>query len=325
MLAGTPLGETGKDGTANGAAMRIAPVGIATPVDRLEPLIDQVELTCRVTHNTGEAIAAAAVVATVVSLAIEGQSIKESLSAALKAADIGNCRGFRRNEVDVAARIRDAVGVLGTSCITLFHGYPAQSETRCRSPCCTQICSLHSGFLSFVTEAELNWYYQFGVSEMFPEKWELFQAPIPEDERSNMIAAYRKRLTGDDPVAQLQAARAWSLWEGETITLLPDESLAEHFSDDRYALAFARIENHFFSHAAWLDDNQLLRDAHKLHGIPGAIIHGRYDMPCPARSAFALHRVWPTAEFHLIKGAGHAYSEPGILDQLIRATDRFAA
>jgi len=176
-----------------------------------------------------------------------------------------------------------------------------------------------------VTRAELAWYYQFGVSEMFPDKWEKFQAPIPEAERGDMIAAYRKRLTGDDPAARLEAARAWSVWEGETITLLPSSALAETHAGDHFALAFARLENHYFVHDAWLEEGQLLRDAHRLHGIPGVIVHGRYDMPCPARFAWALHKAWPQAEFHLVEGAGHAYSEPGILDRLVRATDGFAA
>ncbi|MDM0031795.1 prolyl aminopeptidase [Variovorax sp. J22P271] len=174
-----------------------------------------------------------------------------------------------------------------------------------------------------VTRAELAWYYQFGVSEMFPAQWECFQAPVAEAERGDMIGAYRRLLTGDDPARQLEAARAWSLWEGQTITLLPDPSIAAAHDDGHFALAFARIENHYFSHGAWLDEGQLLREAHRLHGIPGVIVHGRYDMPCPARYAHALHKAWPEAEFHLIEGAGHAWSEPGILDQLIRATDRF--
>lgn len=174
-----------------------------------------------------------------------------------------------------------------------------------------------------LTRAELDWYYQYGVSEMFPDKWERFLAPIPEDERGDMIAAYRKRLTSDDPKIQLEAATAWSLWEGETITLLPSADLSSAHAEDRFAIAFARIENHYFVHGAWLEEGQLLRDAHKLRGIPGEIIHGRYDMPCPARYAFELHKAWPDAAFHLVEGAGHAFSEPGILDRLIRATDRF--
>jgi proline iminopeptidase len=175
-----------------------------------------------------------------------------------------------------------------------------------------------------LTKAEMDWYYQFGVSEMFPDKWERFLAPIPEAERGNMMAAYRKRLTGDDRAVQIEAALAWSQWEGQTITLLPEPSTTDVFGEDEFALAFARIENHYFTHGGWLDEGQLLRDAGKLKDIPGTIVHGRYDMPCPARFAWALHKAWPKADFHLIEGAGHAYSEPGILDQLIRATDRYA-
>ena len=176
-----------------------------------------------------------------------------------------------------------------------------------------------------VTKAELDWYYRFGVSEMFPDKWERFLAPLKTaEERADPVRAYRALLTGEDEAAKLAAARAWSTWEGETITLLPSPELSTAFADGHYALAFARIENHYFFHDAWLEDRQLLRDAHRLKGIPGAIVHGRYDMPCPARYAWELHKVWPDAEFHLIEGAGHAYNEPGILDRLIRATDRFA-
>ena len=176
-----------------------------------------------------------------------------------------------------------------------------------------------------LTRPELDWYYQFGVSEMHPEKWARFLAPIPPEQRGDMLRAYHGILTGDDESAKLEAAKAWTIWEGETITLLPDADIAGPFSDGHYALAFARIETHYFVHGGWLEENQLIRDAHRLRDIPGVIVHGRYDMPCPARYAFALHAAWPEAEFHLIEGAGHAYAEPGILDQLIRATDRFAA
>jgi proline iminopeptidase len=175
-----------------------------------------------------------------------------------------------------------------------------------------------------VSRAELNWYYQFGASEVFPDKWEEFLAPIPLEERGDLAAAYRRRLTGDDVAAQLEAAQAWALWEGQTITLLPDAGLTSGFANAHFALAFARIENHYFVHNGWLEEGQLLRDAGRLRDIPGVIVQGRYDMACPARTAYELHKAWPTADFHLIEGAGHAYSEPGILDQLIRATDRFA-
>ena len=175
-----------------------------------------------------------------------------------------------------------------------------------------------------LTKAELDWYYQFGVSEMFPDKWERFIAPIPPEERHEMMFAYHRRLTHEDKDVRLAAAKAWAIWEGETITLLPQPSTSTAFEADDFAYAFARIENHFFVNAGWLDEGQLIRDAGRLKDIPGVIVHGRYDMPCPAKYAWALHKAWPTAEFHLIEGAGHAYSEPGILDQLIRATDRFA-
>ncbi len=175
-----------------------------------------------------------------------------------------------------------------------------------------------------LTRAELEWYYQFGVSEMFPDKWERFQAPIPQAERGDMMAAYRKRLVGADRKAQIEAAIAWSSWEGQTITLLPEPSTSDTFAEADYALAFARIENHYFVHGGWLEEGQILRDAERLGGIPGVIVHGRYDMPCPARYAWQLHKAWPGAEFHLVEGAGHAYTEPGILDRLIYATDKFA-
>ena len=175
-----------------------------------------------------------------------------------------------------------------------------------------------------LTKAELNWYYQYGVSEMFPDRWELFTAPIPEGERDNLMAAYHKRLTGPDEAEKLACAKAWSQWEASTITLEHDAALVDDFGGDHFALAFARIENHFFMNAGWLEEGQLLRDAHKLAGIPGAIVHGRYDMPCPLKYAWELSKVWPDATLHIIERAGHAVSEPGILDQLIRATDRFA-
>lgn len=171
---------------------------------------------------------------------------------------------------------------------------------------------------------ELEWYYQHGASLLFPDKWERFTAVIPEEERGDLMAAYRKRLTGTDRAEQLLAAKAWAQWEGETITLLPDPQVASTFYGDDYALAFARIENHFFVHAGWMDDGQLIRDAHKLRAIPAVIVQGRYDVCCPPQTAWDLHRAWPEAEFHMVEGEGHAYSQPGILHHLIEATDRFA-
>lgn len=172
--------------------------------------------------------------------------------------------------------------------------------------------------------AELLWYYQHGASLLFPDKWEGFVAPIPDAEREDLIAAYRRRLTDPDPAVQLAAARAWSLWEGETITLLPDAGYSAQFGADEFARAFARIENHYFVHAGWLEEGQLIRDAPKLRHVPGVIVQGRYDIATPAVTAWDLHRAWPEAEFVLVEGAGHAYSEPGIRDALLDATDRFA-
>ncbi|EAT07099.1 prolyl aminopeptidase [Sphingobium sp. 10 DY56-G10] len=175
-----------------------------------------------------------------------------------------------------------------------------------------------------IRQSEIDWYYQEGASRIYPDKWERFVGPVPETERGDLVAAYRQLLTGDDPAARIAAARAWSVWEGETVRLLPDPALSAVHDADDFALAFARIENHYFTHRGWLYDGQLIANAAILADIPGVIIHGRYDMACPAETAWALHKAWPQARFELIEGAGHAYNEPGILDALIRATDDFA-
>ena len=172
--------------------------------------------------------------------------------------------------------------------------------------------------------AELKWYYQEGASWLFPDKWERFLAPIPAAERSDLITAYHRRLTGPSRDVRIEAAKAWSLWEGETITLLPNEAMTEQHGDDEFALAFARIENHYFVNKGFMAEGQLIDNADRLRHIPGIIIQGRYDIATPARTAWDLHRAWPEAEFVLVRDAGHAFNEPGILDQLIRANDRFA-
>jgi len=172
--------------------------------------------------------------------------------------------------------------------------------------------------------AELLWYYQEGASWLFPDKWERFLAPIPEPERGDLMGAYRTRLTGADTDAKHAAARAWSLWEGETLTLLPDPAMSAQHADPDYALAFARIENHYFVHGGWFEEGQLIRDARRLAAIPAVIVQGRYDIATPARTAWDLHLAWPEAEFVLVDAAGHAASEPGIRTALLDATDRFA-
>jgi proline iminopeptidase len=173
--------------------------------------------------------------------------------------------------------------------------------------------------------AELLWYYQEGASWLFPDLWEEYLAPIPPAERSDMMAAYRRRLTGDDEALKLAAARAWSLWEARTITLLPSRELEDHHGDDSYALAFARIENHYFVNEGFLEEGQLLRDAHRLADIPGVIVQGRYDVATPARTAWDLSKAWPNASLQIIPDAGHAFNEAGILRALLAATDRFAS
>jgi proline iminopeptidase len=175
-----------------------------------------------------------------------------------------------------------------------------------------------------VRRSELLWFYQDGASRLFPDRWEHYIAAIPEAERGDLMAAYRKRLTSNDPAVQLAAAHAWTQWESYTISLLPNVAHQQSHADDESALAFARIENHYFVNEGFMEDGQLLRDAHRLHAIPGVIVQGRYDVCTPPQTAWELHRAWPQAEFHLVNDAGHAFDEPGILARLLEATDKFA-
>ena len=171
---------------------------------------------------------------------------------------------------------------------------------------------------------ELEWFYQKGCDALFPDAWEAYLAAIPENERGDLMAAYHRRLTSDDPAVRLAAAQAWSVWEASTSFLLQDPAYIASSAADRFALAFARIENHYFVNRGFFEcDDQLLRDAHRLHGIPAAIVQGRYDVVCPMRSAWDLHRAWPQAKLEIIPDAGHSAFEPGITDALIRATDDF--
>ncbi len=175
-----------------------------------------------------------------------------------------------------------------------------------------------------LTQAEMDWYYRYGVSEMFPERWETLVGLLSQEEREDVLTSYHKRLTEGPIEERLEAAKRWSGWEGNTIRLLPDPDAADEFEEDRFALAFARIETHYFVNRGWMEEGQLLRDIGALYGVPAVIVHGRYDMPCHARTAWDLHKAWPGSELHIVEGAGHSYDEPGILDRLIRATDQFA-
>ena len=175
-----------------------------------------------------------------------------------------------------------------------------------------------------IRKFEIDWFYQSGASTLFPDAWELFVAPIPVTERGNLLAAYSKRLTGPDGADKTACARAWSLWEGTTISLLPNPSLMDDFSDVHFAAAFAAIECHYFTHGGFFDrDDWILAHAHRLAAIPGVIIHGRYDVCTPMQNAWDLHKAWPQAALRIIDDAGHTGTEPGIADAMVRATDGF--
>ena len=170
---------------------------------------------------------------------------------------------------------------------------------------------------------EIDWFYQEGASHLFPDAWEPYLAAIPKAERKDMVRAYYKRLTSSNAKTRLDAARAWSIWEGSTSTLLYDADLVARTGASDFALAFARIECHYFINKGFLKtDDQLLRDAKKIRHIPGVIVQGRYDVVCPAESAWALHRAWPEAELRIVPDAGHSAMQPGILSELVSATDR---
>ncbi|WP_374212582.1 prolyl aminopeptidase [Rhodococcus tibetensis] len=172
--------------------------------------------------------------------------------------------------------------------------------------------------------SEVDWYYNGGAAHLFPELWEEFLAPVPEQERDgDLVEAYHRLLHAADPEVATRAAIAWSAWEGATSSLLPKPERVAESSEPRFALAFARIENHYFHHRGFLAEGQLLRDAATLEGIPGVIVQGRYDVVCPATSAWALHRAWPGSQLDIVGDAGHSAMEPGIVDRLVSATDRF--
>ena len=176
-----------------------------------------------------------------------------------------------------------------------------------------------------LTERELRWLYQDGASMLFPDAWERFLKPIPEAERGDLITAYHKRLTSPERAVQVEAASAWSQWEGDTISIRGPEARPPKFNEADFAVAFARIECHFFQNRGFFtEDGWLLKNAHKLKGIPGWIVQGRFDVVTPLESAWKLKDVWSEAQFDIIWDAGHASTEPGIIDALVRATDAAA-
>ncbi len=172
---------------------------------------------------------------------------------------------------------------------------------------------------------EIQWYYQTGADQIYPDEWEKYIAPIPPSERDDFVRAYYKRLTSEDEEERKIATQAWSGWEGSTSKLLFDPALFADFTADKSADSIARIECHYFIHHTFFEtDNWIIENIDAIRNIPCIIVQGRYDIPCPIKSAWELHRAWPEAQLEIIPDAGHAATEPGILDALIRATDRFS-
>lgn len=175
-------------------------------------------------------------------------------------------------------------------------------------------------------QKEIDWFYQSeeGASAIFPDAWEQYVEIIPQAERGDMLNAYHRRLTSDDETVRLEAARRWSVWEGSTSKLHPDQSLIDHFAEPQLALALARVECHYFVNKIFMEsENQLIENVGRIRHIPAVIVQGRYDVVCPMMSAWELHRAWPEAELKITPDAGHSALEPGNASALVEATDRF--
>ncbi len=173
---------------------------------------------------------------------------------------------------------------------------------------------------------EIDWFYQDGASHLFPDAWEEYLKPIPAAERGDLLSAYYRRLTDKDATVRSEAAKAWSLWEGRTSYLLPNDGYIAKTGDDVFAEAFARIECHYFTHGGWLEAERALLakpNLDRMRHLPCVIVQGRYDVVCPLESAWALHRAWPEATLKIVADAGHAAHEPGNVHELILATDQF--
>lgn len=171
---------------------------------------------------------------------------------------------------------------------------------------------------------DLDWLYKAGANRVFPDYWKDLVHNIPEAESNDLVAAYHARLTGDDELARMAAAKAWAAWEGNCSKLRPSAELLAKLTTPHNALALARIETHYFVNKGFIAENQILENMAVLKDVPGCIVHGRYDMVCPLDNAQALHQRWPASELHIIRDAGHSASEPGTVDALIRATGDIA-
>ena len=176
-----------------------------------------------------------------------------------------------------------------------------------------------------IRKKEINWFYQDGTSNIYPDAWEHYLRPIPEDERHDLVAAYYKRLTSNDDSVRIEAAKAWSIWEASTSKLIQSEESIHAFEDAKVAEAFARIECHYFTNHGFFDtDEWLLENVDKIRHIPTVIVQGRYDVVCPMISAWELHRAFPEADFEIVQDAGHSMTEEGIAAKLVEYTDKFS-
>ncbi|MFL6577194.1 MAG: prolyl aminopeptidase [Povalibacter sp.] len=189
-------------------------------------------------------------------------------------------------------------------------------------PDCVSALVLRGIFL--LTQFELQWFYQEGANALFPDHWESYVNAIPAAERGDLVQAFYKRLTSDNTQTQVKAARAWSIWEAATSYLHVNDENVNKWSDEDFAVAVARIECHYFVNRGFLEtEDQLLRNVSRIRHIPGVIVQGRYDVVCPIKTAWALHRAWPEAELRIVADAGHSAFELGNTDALVRATDQF--
>jgi proline iminopeptidase len=224
--------------------------------------------------------------------------------------------------VDDIEKLRERLGIArwavfgGSWGSTLALAYAAKYPDR--------VAALILRGVFLLQKEEIAWFYQSGAGRIFPDAWERYVAPIPPEERGDLVAAFHRRLMGDNRAVRIEAARAWARWEGETISIAGPSGLPQRFNDDRFVEAFARLEAHYFVNKGFLpEDGWLLKQTAKFRHIPGRIIHGRYDVCTPYSSAWALKRAWLEAELDTIGDAGHSSLEPGIVDALIRATDHF--
>ncbi len=224
---------------------------------------------------------------------------------------------------DLVRDIEQLRGLLGIESWHVFGGSWGSTLALCYAikwPEKVESLVLRGIFL--VRPQEIKWYYQTGAHNLYPDQWENYVAPIPLEERNDFVKAYYSRLTSQDADVRSKAAKAWSGWEGATSRLHFDPHLFASFTADDHADSIARIECHYFINNSFLEtDNWILENINKIRHIPGIIVQGRYDVPCPMYSAWELHKAWPEAEFKIIPDAGHSAMEPGILDALIRATD----